>query len=61
VVDYELLRTNNWKKLPEPDSEPEQEQEAQQPAIDLVWNVHQEDGHATTIALRLTIRLPLHT
>jgi hypothetical protein len=60
MVDYDLLRANNWK-LPEPEPEQEEEQEGQQPAIDLVWNVHQETGDAKTIALRLTIRLPLNT
>jgi hypothetical protein len=58
VVDYQALRSNNWK-LPEPDPEPEEDQEGQQPQVDIVWNVYTEKGEAKSLALRISLRLPM--
>jgi hypothetical protein len=57
MVDYELLRANNWKLPAEPDSE--EDQEALQPQVDIVWNVYSEKGDAKSLALRISLRLPL--
>lgn len=42
VVDYELLRTNNWK-LQSPEPEQEEEQDVQHPVVmDFLYNTHTE-------------------
>jgi hypothetical protein len=61
MADYDkVLRANNWK-LPEPEPEPEDAQEAVPPAVDvdIVWNVYSEKGDAKSMALRISLRLPL--
>jgi hypothetical protein len=56
-MDYQPLRSNNWK-LPEPEPEPEEEQESPAAvAVDLVYNMYQEE-RGKTIALKLSLRLP---
>jgi hypothetical protein len=58
VVDYELLHPNNWK-LPDPEPEPEEEPAAPQPEVAIVWNVYKEKGDAKSMALKISLRLPL--
>jgi hypothetical protein len=60
LVDYNILKSNNWK-LPEPDPqpEPEEEQAAPQPEVAIVWNVYKEKGDAKSMALKISLRLPL--
>jgi hypothetical protein len=55
MVDYYPLRSTNHK-LPEPD--PEEEQAVQEPEVQVVWN-HYENGDAKTVAVTVSIRLPL--
>jgi hypothetical protein len=58
MVDYNVLRANNWK-LPEPEPELEEEQDVQQPvAVEAVYNYH-EDGKSKTIALKVSLQLSL--
>jgi hypothetical protein len=57
MVDYSLPRSNNWK-LPEPYPEPEEEA-APQPEVAIVWNVYKEKGDAKSMALKISLRLPL--
>jgi hypothetical protein len=56
MVDYYPLRNTNHKL---PDPEPEEEQEAPQPDVAIVWNVYKEEGEAKSMALRISLRLPL--
>jgi hypothetical protein len=56
LVDYYPIRSNNGKP---PDPEPEEEQEALQPFLDVVWNVYHARGVAKTVAVKVSIRLPL--
>jgi hypothetical protein len=58
VVDYELLRPNNWK-LPTSEPEQEEEQASPQPDVAIVWNVYKEEGEAKSMALKISLRLPL--
>jgi hypothetical protein len=59
MVDYDkVLRANTWK-LPEPDPEPEEEQAGREPGVDVVWNVYTEKGDAKSMALKVSIRLPV--
>jgi hypothetical protein len=56
MVDSFPLRPNGWK-LPEP--EPDEEQEEQQRIVaEAVYNYH-EDGKSKTIALKVTLQVPL--
>ena len=58
MVDYFPLLSNGWN-LPEPDSEPEEEQGAPEPvAVEAVYNYH-EDGKSKTIAIKVSLQLPL--
>jgi hypothetical protein len=62
MIDYDVLRANNWKLLPEPDPEPDEEQEGQQPVVvDVVYNVHEIAGKSKTIALKLSLRIPTNS
>jgi hypothetical protein len=58
MVDYQKLHANNWK-LPAPDPEPEEEQETPQPEVAIVWNVYKEKGDAKSMALKISLRLPV--
>jgi hypothetical protein len=58
MVDYLPLRPNNWK-LHAPDQEPEEEQAVCEPIVDIVWNAYTEKGDAKSMALKVSIRLPL--
>jgi hypothetical protein len=60
MVHYHPLRSNNWK-LPEPELEPAEEQEEPHPEVDIVWNVYSERGAAKSVALKISIRLPLNS
>jgi hypothetical protein len=56
MVDYQVLRANNWK-LPDPD--PEEDKEGQQPVVvEAVYNYH-EDGKSKTVALKVSFQLSL--
>jgi hypothetical protein len=55
MMDYYLLRSHNHK-LPEPD--PEEEQAVPEPVIDVV-NTYHEKGAAKSMALKVSLRLPL--
>jgi hypothetical protein len=58
MIDYNLLRSNNWK-LPDTNPDPEEEHEGQQPIVaDLVYNTH-EAQNGKTIALKVSLQLPL--
>jgi hypothetical protein len=56
MADYFPLWSNNHTL---PDVEPEEEREAPQPEVDIVWNVYTEKGDAKSMALKILIRLPL--
>jgi hypothetical protein len=57
MVDYYPLSCNH--KHPEPDPESAEEQEGQAPVVvDVVWNAY-EERNGKTIALKVTLRLPL--
>jgi hypothetical protein len=58
MVDYQKLRANNWKLLKQ-EPEPEEEQAVREPIVDVVWNVYTEKGDTKSIALKVSIRLPL--
>jgi hypothetical protein len=56
MVDNHSLRTHNWRL---PDPEPEEEQESPEPVVvDFVYNVYEEQK-GKTIALKLSLHLPL--
>jgi hypothetical protein len=57
MVNYNVLRANNWK-LPVPEPEPEEDQEGQPVVVDFVYNTH-EDRNGKTIALKISFQLPL--
>ena len=58
-MDYHPLRPNGWK-LQEPDPEPQEEQELRESvAVDVVYNVHDTEGKSKTIALKVSLQLPL--
>jgi hypothetical protein len=57
MVDDHPIRTHNWK-LPEP--EPEVDDEAVlEPTVDVVVNVYREKRDGKTVALKISIRLPV--
>jgi hypothetical protein len=58
MVDYELLRTNNWK-LQKPEQEPEEDQEEQPVVVDFVYNNH-EERNGRTVAIKILLQLPLN-
>jgi hypothetical protein len=54
--DYLPLHSNH--NLPDP--EPEEDQEAQQPiVVDFVYNTHEIEGKSKTIAIKVSLQLPL--
>jgi hypothetical protein len=55
--DYLPLQSNH--NLLEPDPEPEEEQAEPQPEVAIVWNVYKEKGDAKSMALKISLRLPL--
>lgn len=55
-MDYYPLRSTNHTQ-PEPD--PEEEQAVREPVVDVVWNVYTEKGDAKSMALKVSLRLPL--
>ena len=55
MVDYFKLPANHNL----PNVEPEEDQEEPQPQVDIVWNVYSEKGDAKSLALRISLRLPL--
>jgi len=58
MVDYEVIRANN-SKMSEPEPEPDEDQEGQQPVVvDLVYNTY-EERNSKTIALKISLQLPL--
>jgi hypothetical protein len=57
-MNYYPLRSNGWK-LPDPQPEPEEEPAAPQPEVAIVWNVYKEKGDAKSMALKISLRLPL--
>jgi hypothetical protein len=57
-MDYYPIRNINGK-LPEPNPEPEEEQEAPPPEVAIIWNVYQENADAKSMALKISLRLPL--
>jgi hypothetical protein len=58
MIQYYPLPSN--RKRPEPEQEPEEEQEVQKPvAVDFVYNVHEIEGKSKTIALKVSLQLPL--
>ena len=58
-MDYQPIRANGWK-LPAPDPELEEDQEGQPVVVDVVYNIH-EERNGKTIALKVSLQLPLHT
>jgi hypothetical protein len=59
MVDYHLLRSNNWK-LPNPEPEQEEAQEGQHPLVmDFLYNTH-TDRSGKIIALKVSLQLPLN-
>jgi hypothetical protein len=60
MVDYFPLRSNSHK-FPEPDPEPEDEEQAgQHPVVvDFVYNAHEIEGKSKTVALKVSLQLPL--
>jgi hypothetical protein len=56
MVDYYKLPVN--RELPDPD-QVEEEQELREPSVDVVWNVYKEKGSAQSMAVKISIRLPL--
>jgi hypothetical protein len=59
MVDYHPIQSYNGK-LPEPEPTPEEDQEVQQPvAVDVVYNFHHEEGKSKTIALKVSLHLPV--
>jgi hypothetical protein len=58
IVDNLPLRSDGWK-LPDPQPEPEEEQAEPQPEVAIVWNVYKEKGDAKSMALKISLRLPL--
>jgi hypothetical protein len=58
MVDYEVLRADNWK-LQKPEPDPEEDQEGQQSVVvDVVYNTY-EERNGKTIALKISFRLPM--
>jgi hypothetical protein len=55
MVDHQLIRSSNHKL---PGSEPEEEQAVPEPEVHVVWN-HYEKAGAKTVAVTVSIRLPL--
>ena len=55
MVDYYKLPTP--RNLPDP--EQEEEQDIPQPELNIIWNVYTEKGDAKSMALKVSIRLPL--
>jgi hypothetical protein len=58
MVDYLPFRSNNWK-LHELEPDSEEDQEEPQAQVDIVWNVLTEKGDAKSLALKISLRLPL--
>jgi hypothetical protein len=59
-MDYHPLPPNGWK-LPDTEPEPEEEQAAPEPVVvDLVYNAY-EERNGKTIALKISLRLPLNS
>ena len=60
MVDYHPIRSTNHTQ---PAAEPEQEekQAVPEPIVDVVWNVYTEKGDAKSMALKVSIRLPLQS
>ncbi len=56
MLDYFPLRSISHKL---PDVKPEEEQAELQPEVAIVWNVYKEQGEAKSMALKITLRLPL--
>ena len=56
MVDYFKLPANHNL----PNVEPEEDQEAPPPEVAIVWNVYKEEGDAKSMALKISLRLPLH-
>jgi hypothetical protein len=42
-----------------PDPLPEEEQAVPEPVVDVVWNVYTEKGDAKSMALKVSLRLPV--
>jgi len=59
MVDYNVLRADNWKLPAEPEPEEEEEQEVLEPEVTIVWNTYIEKGDAKSMALKVSIRLPM--
>jgi hypothetical protein len=59
MVDYQTLHANNWKLPAAPNPEPEEDQADPQPEVTIVWNVYKEQGDAKSMALKISLRLPL--
>jgi hypothetical protein len=60
MADYQVLRSNSWK-LPGPNPESEEEQEVLEPTVNVVCNVHEERRESRTIAVTVSMYLPLNT
>jgi hypothetical protein len=58
MVDYHLIRSTDHKQ-PAAESEQEEDQAAPEPvAVEAVYNYH-EDGKSKTIAIKVSLQLPL--